>query len=273
MKNLKTILKSLTISSIICISMVNPNYAQAMNNLNALIEIEHYQQPSGGWQPGDSREIKFAIKNNTSKKMTVSKIYMIEKSRITLDEAFDEMAQNTWITIKDGNETIKESISLKEFLASDSNNSVSALDNYVRLSPGQIKELTMSIDMKEEMGNPAQSLSKVFRLGTVYTLTPIGGGIIVDPEKPIDPDGPIDPEDPDGGEAIEPEKPNSDNGGNSSSDNDQNNSSDIGGSEDKLPQTGGMVNGATLTALGVVVAGLGIALDRKSSDKGGKSDE
>ena len=38
---------------------------------------------------------------------------------------------------------------------------------------------------------------------------------------------------------------------------------------DKLPQTGGIINGASLVALGVVSIGTGIVLNKKSKNKGG----
>lgn len=288
MKNIKKAIKAITISSVLCISLTAPTFADVRINQNVLIQIERYEEPSGGWQPGDSREIKFAIKNNTNMNMKIDKLYMIEKSRDNLNEAFKEMAENTWITIKDGDTAIKERIKLKDFLSSEDNNSVSVLDKYINLSPGRMKELTMSIDMEEKMGNPAQSLSKVFSLGTVYTLTSTGGGggtvtPPIDPEKPTPPT-PEEPSNPDGGDTTLPEKPDTGDGtdkpgtGDSTDkpgtgDNDSNNGGNVGGSGDKLPQTGGIINGATLTVLGIGVAGLGLALDRKSSDKGGKSDE
>lgn len=274
MKNIKKALKVITLSSILCISLSAPIFADSSN---ALIEIERYQQPSGGWQPGDAREIKFAIKNNTTNKdMTVSKIYIIEKSKMDILDAFKEMTENTSITIKDGETIIKESISLEDMLKNEAN-----LDKKIVISPGKIKELTMLIDMNTEMDNKAQGLSKVFSLGTVYSLSSTGGGggTIEPPINPEEPEPPINPEQPEPpieppinpeepeppiNPPINPEPGNPDN---------ENNGSNVGGDEDKLPQTGGLINGTSLTVLGLAVAGLGIVLDRKSSDKGGKSDE
>ena len=51
--------------------------------------------------------------------------------------------------------------------------------------------------------------------------------------------------------------------------------SDVNGSQsDKLPQTGGIINGASLVAIGTVTIGTGFVLNKKSSkEKGGKHHE
>lgn len=248
MKNIKRVMKSLAVSCIVCISITVPSFAYQNEN----VSIQIYQQPNKLLKPGASEVIKFVIKNNTNQKMTVDKIYMMEKSKTvdekpSLSKKFEEMAKYTDITIKQtGNESNKVKSGLKDMLGEK--NGVN-LKNNVSIYPGKEQSFDMTIDMNEAMGNDAQSLSKVFSLGTVYNLTSSGGGT-TDPDKPTDPSKP--------GQSHKPSNSNR---------------SNVGGSTDKLPQTGSIVNSTTLTVLGIAVAGLGIALDRKSSNKGGKSDE
>ena len=99
------------------------------------------------------------------------------------------------------------------------------------------------------------------------------------PDKPENPGGsedtdkPDKPENPGGSEDTDkPDKPGG--SGSTNKPGTGGNESNVGGSTNKLPQTGGFVNSSTLTILGLSVAGVGIALDRKSSSKkGGKIDE
>lgn len=254
MKNIKRAMKLLAVSCIVCISITVPSFASQN------VSIQIYQQPNNLLKPGSSEIIKFVIKNNTNQKMTLDKIYMMEKSK-TVDEkpalskGFEEMAKYTDITIKQtGNESNKVKSGLKDMLGEK--NGVN-LKNNVSIYPGKEQAFDMTIDMNEAMGNDAQSLSKVFSLGTVYNLTSTGGGGgTTSPDKPTNPNKPINQSKP--GQSHKPSNSNR---------------SNVGGSTDKLPQTGSIINSTTLTVLGIAVAGLGVALDRKSSDKGGKSDE
>ena len=90
---------------------------------------------------------------------------------------------------------------------------------------------------KEEITNNAQAIESVFSIALTYK----DDDTILKPE--IDED---DKED-----LV---KPDTDNG--------------------KLPQTGGTINSATLTVLGVMAIGTGLVIEKKSSSrKGGKDDE
>ena len=207
MKSIKRALKSLALCSIICITFTAPTFGNTKSNKDATIQI--YEQPTGLYKPGSSETMRFVIKNNTNKKMTVRKIYIIEKSRengFNLGKAFEEMAKYTTITIKEeGNEENQVSVKLKDILGKD--NGVN-LDKSISINCNREKEFILTIDMDEEMNNDAQGLLKIFSLGVVYNLSSGGGGGGggTNPEPPVDPGNPnppIDPKPP-----VDPGNPN-----------------------------------------------------------------
>lgn len=309
MKNVKRSIKSITLSSIISLSMAVPVLAAPSTNQNVIVGIEQYSEGTV-WKPGDSRSLKFYIKNNLNKKIKVDTISMFNKSRedINLGLALEEMAKHTKIDFKYNDKSVvKEVLTLDKFLKEEK----VILSNQVPISSKQEVELIMEINMDEEMGNAAQSLSSVYNFNIGYKIIDNSGGggsggsgsedtepeepekpedpenpggseDTDEPENPENPENPDEPENPGGSEDTDkPETPNKPGDTNKPGGSDGTNKpgtggngNNVGGSTNKLPQTGGIVNSSTLTIVGISVAGVGIVLDRKSSSKkGGKIDE
>ncbi|MGX4598548.1 LPXTG cell wall anchor domain-containing protein [Faecalimicrobium sp. JNUCC 81] len=300
MRNIKRAIKAIFLSSIISITLTVPIFATSNNNLT--INIERYN-PEGGWRPGLSKDFEISLNNNTNKNIKVDKISIYRKSREnnSLEKALDEMEKHTKVNFKYKGELIsKSNSSLKDII---SKNGI-VLEKQINLIGNKEDTIIMEILMEKEMGNVAQLVSSVYSFDIGYKIIDNGGsgggGTVTPPEsedKPENPDNPggsedtekpEDPDNPGGSEdADKPENPN--NPGGSEDTNNPNKpggsedtnkplkpnkpGSNIGGSANRLPQTGGVVNSSILTILGLSVAGVGIALDRKSSSKkGGKID-
>lgn len=250
MKLIKRILTILSISSIICINFILPVFADKKINEDILIQI--YDKQDLLYQPGAYEKVGFTIENKTDKDMSIKKIYFMEKSRvngINMGKAFEEMAKHTTIIIEEqGNEDNKVSSNLNNILGE--NNGIN-LPQFVGISPNEKKDFILTVDMDEAMNNDAQGISRVFSLGVIYNLDSNGG--VINPDEPSNPDT---------DNPTKPDKPEIDNV-----------DDNLDNSTDRLPQTGGIINSTSLTLLGMAVVGLGIVLDKKSSNKGGKSDE
>ncbi|MBO3444222.1 hypothetical protein [Clostridium sp. CCUG 7971] len=287
MISIKRAIKAILLSSIISITLTVPTFATSNNN-NLTINIERYN-PEGGWRPGLSKDFEISLKNNTNKNIKVDKISIYRKSRESnsLEKALDEMEKHTKVNFKYKGELIsKSNSSLKDII----NKNRIVLEKQISVSGKQEEEIVMEIAIEKEMGNAAQLVSSVYSFDIGYKIIDSGGsgggGTVTppgsedrpeDPDNPGDTDKPEDPDNPGGSEDTDkPEKPNKPGGSEDINRPSKPNKpgSNVGGSTNKLPQTGGLVNSSTLTILGISVAGVGIALDRKSSSKkGGKIDE
>lgn len=313
MKNIKKALKVLTLSSILCITLSTSTFAATSNNEKVLLNIQRYEEPKGGWCPGISKDITFIITNKMDKKIGIEKIFMTSKSnsgissKIDLLSAYKEMDKNTNIIIKDKDKIlVKNKITLEDILSKDG----VKLDSVTIIPPNGEKELTMTIDMNEKMGNDTQSLTRVLTLGAEYVYQDSSGGgghggnsgggsgghggnsgeteetiKSINPVNPINPENPVNPVNP--GKPVEDNRINNNKENTPEVINKEKNKDVVSNSTNqskpntihktttsKLPQTGGFLDAATLTSLGVVSLGVGLVLDKKSSgDKGGKSDE
>ncbi|MEG2457984.1 MAG: hypothetical protein RSB41_03745 [Bacilli bacterium] len=313
MHNIKRIIKVMTISSIICFVIATPTFASSKNTNNISLSIERYE-PKEGWKPGDNNEIKITIKNNSNKNIKVDQIFINHKSKegLNLEKAFKEMSENTNVIFRYNNKNISKDITLQNLLsdgkvviddvvvnrnttldilmAIDMNenmgNNAQGLSNvytfkigYRNIDNGGGGTVTPPIKPEEpekpvDPENPDQKPEEPDKPENPDQKPdePENPDKPENPDqKPDEPNNPENPENPDkpsnpGGNPNKPDKPNKPGSGN--------NNTNVGGSTDKLPQTGGFVNSTTLTILGLSVAGAGIVLDRKSSSKkGGKIDE
>jgi len=114
-------------------------------------------------------------------------------------------------------------------IASESN---IVLSKEISINPDEKAILNMTIDMLEEMNNDAQGLENVFNIGVSYKVDD------TEIKPPVDSDDTIKPD------------------------------TDIDGAN-KLPQTGGLINSASLIAFGGLAIGLGAILNKKSSNEEG----
>lgn len=249
MKLNKKIIQILIISSILFINPIN-----AYADLNNDISIDSiFGKEEGLWYPGRIESKDFAIENNREKNILIDRLSIELKSvkdlknNIFLDiesKQFKELSKNTIVRVNYENtmlfeERLDELIFKKDI----------TLSKQINIKPNDKVVLNMTIDMLEEMNNDAQGLENIFNIGVSYKVD----DTIV--EKPITPDKPVNPE-PD-----RPSKPETDLGGDSNSGN-------------KLPQTGGIINSASLVAIGTIAVGTGLVLNKKSSkERGGKKYE
>lgn len=249
MKLNKKIIQILIISAILFINPINA-YADSNND----ISIDSiFGKEEGLWYPGRIESKDFAIENNREKNILIDRL-SIElklvkdlKNNIFLDiesKQFKELSKNTIVRVNYEDtmlfeERLDELISKKDIV----------LSKGININPNDKEVLNMTIDILEEMNDDAQDLENIFNIGASYKVD----DTIV--EKPITPDKPINPE-PD-----IPSKPET------NLDGDLNLSN-------KLPQTGGMINSASLVVLGTIALGTGLVLNKKSSkEKGDKKYE
>ncbi len=140
--------------------------------------------------------------------------------------------------------------------------------------------LNMTIDMDLKKNNDAQAIYNVFTIGVAYKIKqdiapptdqdkPGDGNIVppTDQDKPGDGNivPPTDQDKPGDGDAVPP----------TDTDNSVDTDTDVDGDRsDKLPQTGGVINSASLIVLGAIAIGTGAMLNKKSEEKeGGKHNE
>ena len=207
------------------------------------VEIQQvFTEADGQWYPGRIQSNDFSIKNNRSKGIKVDRLSI----KLTSSRNY-----KTGITLNQDSSEFKEIsqnsvVRLKQgdkVLFEKSMNQLleeewTPLNEMISIQSNSDAKLNMTIDMgKEEITNNAQAIESVFSIALTYK----DDDTILKPE--IDED---DKED-----LV---KPDTDNG--------------------KLPQTGGIINSATLTVLGVMAIGTGLVIEKKSSSrKGGKDDE
>lgn len=205
------------------------------------VEIHQvFTDEDGQWYPGRIQSNDFSITNNRSKAIKVDRLSI----KLTSSRNY-----------KTGNILNEDSSEFKE-IAQNSivklkhGNKVlfeknmsqlleeewTPLNEIVSIQSNSDAKLNMTIDMgKEEITNNAQAIESIFSIALTYKE---------DEETP---------ESPGQGEG-KPENPDTNN--------------------DKLPQTGGIINSATLTLLGAVAIGTGLVIEKKySSRKGGENHE
>ena len=231
MKLNKKIIQVLTITSIISLFPIS-SYAD-----NDITIDQSFTYEDGLWKPGRIESKDFYINNNKENDISIDRLYMSIKSS-EYWKTGEELDINSnkfkefarYSTVTlKHNDTILFKDKFENLLSEDG----IKLSKDIDIKSNSKELLNMTIDMDLEMNNDAQALNNVFTIGIAYKMDekPMSP---IQPEKPVTPDTDID-----------------------------------GGSLDRLPQTGGIINSSSLIVLGAVVIGAGIVFNRKSNEKGG----
>lgn len=238
--NYKKIISIIVIGCIIYISTIS---IRAINNpisIEAAVEFNDEM-----WYPGKVESNDFYINNTGEDYISIDRIYIYLKSSEYYKTAeklnvnskqFKEFAKNSTVILKHGEDELFKG----RFENLLSNKGIN-LSKKIYIEANNKALLNMAIDMDVNMNNDAQALKNIFSIGVAYKIEEItppsyGDGGFGDIEDSIDNDIDID-----------------------------------GDSSEKLPQTGGIINAASLSVLGILSIGAGIVLNRKSGKKeGGK---
>ncbi len=243
----KKIIQVLTITSIISAFPIS-SHANTDITINQSFTYE-----DGLWKPGRIESKAFYINNNKESDISIDRLYMSLKSseywktgeELDINSSkFKEFAKYSTVTLKHNNNVLFKD-KFENLLSKDGIN----LSKEIYIKSNSKELLNMTIDMDLDMNNDAQALNNVFTIGVAYKMNE-------DTTPPINPD---EPSNPDTNDPSKPIKPGTDVDGNQSG---------------KLPQTGGVINGASLVLIGTVAIGTGLVLNKKSSkEKGGKHHE
>lgn len=241
----RKIIGKLFIISVISILSIVPIYAEDVD-----ISIDPiFTQEDGLWYPSRIESKDFNITNNKDTNITIDRIYMdlksiknTENNQILNKESneFKELSQHSTVTLR-----YKDKEILKERLDKVGFKDGVILRTEIDIDSKEKAILNMTIDMNEEMNNDAQTLESIFSVGVGYKIGDTNP--TVKPEPPVNPptnsDSPVKP------------------------------GTEIGSESDKLPQTGGILNSASLICIGTIAIGTGLILNKKSSKKGGRHHE
>ena len=247
----KKITQILTITSIISLFPIS-SYA----DYGDITIDQSFTYEDGLWKPGRVESKDFYINNNKENDISIDRLYMSLKSseywktgeKLDINSnKFKEFAKYSIVTLKH-NDNILFKDKFENLLSKGGINL--SKDIYIKANSKEL--LNMTIDMDLEMNNDAQALDNVFNIRVAYKMD----------EETTPPITPDEPSNPGMDNPTKPDKP-------------INPGSDVNGSQsDKLPQTGGIINGASLVAIGTVTIGTGFVLNKKSSkEKGGKHHE
>ena len=192
---------------------------------------QSFTYEDGLWKPGRVESKDFYINNNKENDISIDRLYMNLKS------------SEYW---KTGEELDINSNKFKEFAKYSTvtlkhGNNVLFEDKFENLLSEDGIKLQKDIDIKsnsKELLNMTIDMDLEMNndaqaLNNVFTI-----GVAYKMEEPIEP-------------PTKPIKPGT------------------GGVSDKLPQTGGIINGTSLMVLGAVAIGTGFVMNRKSEEKGG----
>ncbi|MGL6106253.1 hypothetical protein [Romboutsia sp.] len=236
MKLSKIMLKTLIIATFISSTLTN-TFADDKNK----ILIDHiFTHEDRTWYPGKIESNDFYITNNKENNISIDRLYMELKSSKDLrtNQRLDIESKQFKELAKNSKVTLtyKNTVLFEEELDNLLSEKGIKLSQEIDIKSNEKALLNMTIDMDEKMNNDAQALENIFSIGVAYKID--------DTTPPVvDPDTDID------GETD-------------------------GNGSDKLPQTGGLINSASLLALGTIVIGAGVVLNKKSSEeKGGKNNE
>ena len=199
------------------------------------------------WYPGKIESKDFYIINNKEDNIIIDKLYMqLELSKCLRKNEILDIKREQYLEIAE-HSTVKITYKDKLVLESELNELIHekgfVLSEEISIKPNDKELLNMTIEMTEEraeqMDNNSQAIENIFNIGVSYK---------VDTDTDIDTDV---------GESTDVE--NSGRGENNF---------------DKLPQTGGLVNSVSLLVLGTIAVGIGMILNKKTSNnEGGKHDE
>lgn len=247
MKLSKKIIQILTITSILSLFPLNTFAASG----DITIDPTFTYDQDGLWQPGRGEVKEFNITNHKDEDVLIDRLFIeltkainwrIDKVLDIDSVEFSELAQGSiFKLIYDG--AILYEAPLQKLVEEQ----VIVIPRGILIKSGQKQLFEMEISMDESIGNDAQALHKAFTIGVGFKRDL--DSIIPPVDPPTEPENPTGPTKP-----IKPIKPVN---------------PETGGVTDKLPQTGGIINSASLIALGTVAIGTGIVLNKKSENKGG----
>ncbi|MGL6106959.1 hypothetical protein [Romboutsia sp.] len=281
---MKKIITKITIMALVILNSSMNLYAE-----NKEIYIDPiFTSDNGIWYPGKSEYKEFYISNNKEEDIKIYRLYIEFKSCKNLEtnqmldrnsKQFNELSENSTVKLR-----YKGNILFEDKLGNLLSKKGIVLSQEINIKSNGKALLNMTIEMNEEMNNDAQALENIFRIGVAYKIdnTPS----VVNPGNPdeeiplipLEPSTPLDPEDPDKERPLIPLEPSTPIGPENpqpptNPDTGVDGETDENGS-DKLPQTGGLINSASLLALGTIAIGTGVVLNKKSSqDKGDKDNE
>lgn len=232
MKLNKRIIQIFIISSILIITPIN-----TFADTNKDISIDHiFTNEDGLWYPGRIESKDFAIGNNREEKIVVDRL-SIElnsikdiRNNIFLDKSSKEFKELSKNSIV--KLTYEGNILFEAGLDEIISKNNIVLSREISIKPNEKAVLNMTIDMLEEMNNDAQGLENIFNIGVSYKVDDSEIKLPIDSTNTVKPD------------------------------------TDLNG-VNKLPQTGGVINSVSLIAIGSLAIGVGVALNKKSSDKEG----
>ena len=232
MKINKKIIQTFIISSILFIAPIN-----IFADTNKDISIDHiFTNEDGLWYPGRIESKDFAIGNNREEKIVVDRLSIELKSikdirnDIFLDKSSKEFKELSKNSIV--KLTYEGNILFEAGLDEIISKNNIVLSREISIKPNEKAVLNMTIDMLEEMNNDAQGLENIFNIGVSYKVDDSEIKLPIDSTNTVKPD------------------------------------TDLNG-VNKLPQTGGVINSVSLIAIGSLAIGVGVALNKKSSDKEG----
>ena len=236
MKLSKKIIQILTITSIVSLFPIS-SYADYKD-----ITIDQsFTYEDGLWKPGRIESKDFYINNNKENDISIDRLYISLKSSEywKTGEKLDINSKKFKEFAKYSTVTLKHgnNVLFKDKFENLLSKDGIKLSKDINIKSNSKELLNMTIDMDLEMNNDAQALNNVFTIGVAYKMEE-------DVVPPNDSDDSVDTD-----TAVD------------------------GDSSDKLPQTGGIINSASLIALGAVAIGTGTALNKKSKVEGGKHNE
>lgn len=225
------------------------NIIYANNEKNISIE-PIFTKEDGIWYPGRVDSKDFYITNNNESNINISKLNLkLELAKdLKLNQIIDinsvkfkELSSNSIVKLK-----YKENVIFEDKLNNLLSEKGILLKEDIYIKSKEKALLNLTIDMDENMNNDAQSLENIFNIGVVYK---IDDNELMKPIPPI-------------------EKPNK------NPNTSLNQGIEDGSGSGKLPQTGGILNSASLICIGTIAIGTGLILNKKSSqEKGGKHHE
>lgn len=235
------------ITSMVILLTSNIIYA---NNEKDISIDSTFTKEDGIWYPGRVDSKDFYITNNNESNINISKLNLkLESAKdLKLNQIIDinsvkfkELSSNSIVKLK-----YKENVIFEDNLNNLLSEKGVFLKEDIYIESKEKALLNLTIDMDENMNNDAQLLENIFNIGVVYQ---IDDNDLIKPMPPT-------------------EKPNK------NPNTSLNQGIEGDSSSDKLPQTGGILNSASLICIGTIVIGTGLILNKKSSqEKGGKHHE
>lgn len=230
----KNIAQVLAIIFVIVVTQIN-SYA---GTIEGIYIAPIFTQEQGVWYPGRIESKDFYIANNQGDNISIDRLYMKLKSIKNIKTNEVIYINSKKFKELSENSIVKLTYNKRLLFKGKLSNLLSKKDITlpydININSNEKVILNMTLYMDKEMNNDAQSIESIFNIGVSYKVNSsadIGGSTVGD-----------------------------------------NNSENIvGNNHNNLPQTGGVINSASLLLLGTIIVGTGMILNKKSSNnEGGK---